>query len=439
MRCMDHICEKYRSHVSWWESKFKGNMELVNFESLPIDQPMTKVLWVNKDATGPINQGGPVEFLLDGTGGEFLDLENTKLYVKCHIVKPDGTSLARTDKIAFINLPLQSMWKQVDVYMQNRLVSSSGQLYPYKAYIDTLLNYGEDSKMSQLTTQMYATDTSSYFESFSSNAGWLERSTYTNESRLVDMVGPLYADVCQQPYLIPNGVAVKVRLVPSNPGFIINSPTVKGKLVLDEVKLQACMVTLNPIIYSQISSRLQKDTLKYPYTRAELCHHALLPGSTKLNLDNLFQGQIPSRIIVGLVSTKAMEGDYKNNPYNFQHFYLNYIDVSVDGVSLPRGPLIPDYPNKLYVNCYTTLFSGNWKEDFGNNIERGEYPVGNCIYVFDLDPSSLYDNLSPIKRGGNLKLQLGFAKALIESTQVIIYAQFPEEIHIDYSRNILQS
>ena len=55
------------------------------------------------------------------------------------ITKNDGTHVTSADKVGLVNLSLQSLWSDVQVYWQNRLISSGG-LYPYKAYLNTLLN-----------------------------------------------------------------------------------------------------------------------------------------------------------------------------------------------------------------------------------------------------------------------------------------------------------
>ena len=44
------------------------------------------------------------------------------------------------------NLLLNSLFSQVDVFFNDKLISSSSNTYAYRAYLETLLNYGKAAK-----------------------------------------------------------------------------------------------------------------------------------------------------------------------------------------------------------------------------------------------------------------------------------------------------
>ena len=94
---------------------------------------------------------------------------------------------------------------------------------------------------------------------------------------------------------------------------------------------------------------LQQKTAKYPITRVE-CKVIHLPqGQKSFTHDNLFLGQLPKRIVLGLVDNRAFNGDISLNPYNFQHCNLNYLAVHMDGqVNKFRGPrYIHHFPDRV--------------------------------------------------------------------------------------------
>lgn len=72
---------------------------------------------------------GPVEISIPGQGGEYIYLRRSRLYGK--IVKEDGTNLADTEKTGIINMPLQTMWSQIDTYMNGNLVSLNTSNYSW--------------------------------------------------------------------------------------------------------------------------------------------------------------------------------------------------------------------------------------------------------------------------------------------------------------------
>ena len=78
----------------------------------------------------PLQDGSRVEYLIDNSGTNMIDLLKTYLYVKCRVTKNDSTPVTSAGKVGLINLSLQSWWSDVQVYWKNRLVNSGG-LYPY--------------------------------------------------------------------------------------------------------------------------------------------------------------------------------------------------------------------------------------------------------------------------------------------------------------------
>ena len=67
--------------------------------------------------------------------------------------------------------------------------------------------------------------------------------------------------------------------------------------------------------------------------------------------------------------------NYKNNPFNFQHYNLTQIGILVNGNEVPFKPLNLNFDDKLFVAAYKTLFSGVEKLH-GNSasiIKRDDY------------------------------------------------------------------
>ena len=75
------------------------------------------------------------------------------MYLKCKIVKADGSPLAVSEKTGIINLPLQCLWSQIDTFMNGKLVSLDTSYYPWKAYLKLLLSNGNDGAASHLQSQ----------------------------------------------------------------------------------------------------------------------------------------------------------------------------------------------------------------------------------------------------------------------------------------------
>ena len=81
--------------------------------------------------------GGPIEFSILGTGLEYIDIQNTQLYVRAQIVQPDGTAIGNNAQLAPANLFLHTLFSEVDVKLNETLVTSTNNTYPYRVPPDT--------------------------------------------------------------------------------------------------------------------------------------------------------------------------------------------------------------------------------------------------------------------------------------------------------------
>ena len=148
-------------------------------------------------------------------------------------------------------------------------------------------------------------------------------------------------------------------------------------------------VKLSPSVFLAHAKALEHTTAKYPISSV-VCKTLTIPAQLMdVNYEKLFSGQIPTRIVVGLVHKAAFNGHTTLNPFNFQHFNLSEISVYSDGQQ-QHGikPLALDFANQLFVRGFNTLFSGTEKlfRDEGNSLARGYFNNGYALYVFDLTP-----------------------------------------------------
>ncbi|KAI0238686.1 hypothetical protein LSAT2_010570, partial [Lamellibrachia satsuma] len=106
-----------------------------------------------------LDSDGPVEFLIPGSGDDYLDLANTMLHVQVKVTRANGDDLDLADPVSPVNNWLHSLFSQVDVYLNGTLVTPSTNTYAYRAYIEMLLSYGTDAKGTQLMSQLWHKDT----------------------------------------------------------------------------------------------------------------------------------------------------------------------------------------------------------------------------------------------------------------------------------------
>jgi len=80
------------------------------------------------------------------------------LLVRAKIVNLDGTNIDDATPVGPTNLSLHSLFSEVDISLNGTQVTTSTNTYPYRAMIETLLSYGDDTKKSQLTSELFYED-----------------------------------------------------------------------------------------------------------------------------------------------------------------------------------------------------------------------------------------------------------------------------------------
>ena len=348
---------------------------------------------------------GPIEFVIGNSTDKFIDPVNTFLKMKLSILKADGTKIVDTDNVAPINYIGASMFSQVDVLLGGRVVSASTNTYAYRALFETLLNYGNDAKKSQLMMGMYTKDEATKLDETdpNNNTGLLERYNYFQESKIVEICTRIHSDIFHQGRLLMNGLPIKIVLHRNKHPFMLMAAAGSTyKIVLSEAILCIRKVQLSPHKFQEIQQTLEKIPAVYPINRVVVKTHSVAAGLTSLNWDNAFQGQLPNRIFIGMVDNVSFTGRYDKNPFNFKHFDANSIGVFVNGESLPAQPIKCNFNQDHFLDGYRSLFTttGKFARDEGINIYRHEYKGGYTLFGFDISPSTCNGgHQEPTKRG----------------------------------------
>ncbi|GBM69441.1 hypothetical protein AVEN_165463-1 [Araneus ventricosus] len=122
------------------DSQVAVKSELDLFLTPPTQTAIENRQWLEYHPNANIRDGNPIEFSISGSEENYIDLSATQLHVKVKILKYNA-KLGETEKVAPMNLVLHSLFSQVDVSLNDRLISSSSNLYPFRSYIETFLNY----------------------------------------------------------------------------------------------------------------------------------------------------------------------------------------------------------------------------------------------------------------------------------------------------------
>ena len=98
-----------------------------------------------------------IEFVIPGDSDTYVGLD-MKMFVKGKLQTEDNTDLPETDYTVVVNNLPHSLFSQCTIYLNGTQITQATELYPYRAYIETLVTYGTDAANSQLTMPFWLLD-----------------------------------------------------------------------------------------------------------------------------------------------------------------------------------------------------------------------------------------------------------------------------------------
>lgn len=393
--------------------------------------------------SNPITNDGPFEFRIPADPG-FLNLAKHRIYFQLRIVKPDGTSLITggdnpDPQVAPVNAIAKTFFKQVKLFINSKLVYDSGDKYHYRAFLETELNYNLDAKQSHLGACLYNRETGDI--DAATNDGFVSRAELFARSQWVEAAAPLHVDIMMQDrYLIPH---TEIRLeLHRNPDALLllchAANAAAYKIEVREMRLFMEKVDVLESVNLAVESTLGAFTAKYPLRRTVVTSLHVTPQRRATPTNNIFQGQIPRRMIIACCDQDAYTGVINKSPFKFRPFGIQSIKVIAGGQTFPAQPLRLDFTNHHYIQAYLQLFDslGIANDNRGNGISRKDYENSHCIFGFDLTPDKDDGAHWDIVREGNTSIEIQFGDNALtgNGVQVIVYGEFDNLMTLDRNR-----
>jgi hypothetical protein len=182
--------------------------------------------------------------------------------------------------------------------------------------------------------------------------------------------------------------------------------------------------------------REQGMTAKYPIRRVKMVNRHIAVNTSSSMVTSIFNGQLPRRIIFGLVSSNAFNGSYATSPVRFQPFDLSEVCVWVGDQQ--HGPIRMNYQASCYNLPFEMLFqSCNMaKDERGNSISYNAFKNCCCLYAFDLTPDNSDSAALQLLKEGSVNIELRFGTATTAGSELIVYGEFDNLITVDWNRNV---
>ena len=414
---------------NWLSDKFKFNKDIM-LETGQIDSVGAFARPIGDVDTSPLT------FRIDPMADTFLQMENMYFWVKCKIVKGDaGANVVAADKFGVVSAFGLSFFKNIKVLLNGFELSPSCENdIGYKNYLETILSYDVKDQNTYLAPSIYDLDDVDDLECLAAgedDSSFKRRFDKVKQSKSFDFTVPVCCDFFRSDSHLAPGNKLTIVATRESDAFLIKSAAgvaSKFHIKIEDIKLYYNRIRLDPTLTSKILGK----PCQYLSAQTQLKKFSLPDNISTYNVE-LYNGILPRTVIIGQVRTSASQGNYTQNPFNFQHFDINRLTLRLNGQSIPSDSLTPSFGNNLYAREYAELMlnCGFHRSDRTSSISYERYAKGSTFFVFD----TTFDKCNSLElhKGlvGSLELEINWGTPLENPITILVYSIFNQRVIID--------
>ncbi|XP_064635194.1 uncharacterized protein F54H12.2-like [Lineus longissimus] len=464
--------------MSWFLDAGSADASTSNLELFQLPPTQTALASNKFEAFNPLTSlehGGPLEYKIHVGDEYYVDPRHVYLYMQAKIVQNNGDLLVDDEEYK-VNVPdpdnpgetkeetrnrvpdksvvfpvnnlIGSCFKQVEVFLNNKQVGSADSLYHYRHYLECLLSYSSAQKLHQLKTNGYYQDEGgmndhedTIKDESSTNKGAVARYKWTRYSKSVETMGKIHSELFEQDKLLLNKMSLSIKMHRNDPSVFLMAKGVTNqyKLLIEKAVLYVNVKKVSSHVRLSHEERLLKSNAKYPMRKVNMRFFSRGANRADLSEPNLVNGELPSKIVIGLVRTDAFNGNLGLNPFNFENFNVSQIGLRRNGQSIPYEPLQFDFEEDNYFMGYFSMMFGTnlWSSNISNGISMESYKNGFTLYGFNLTPDDSSGLNWNLVESGNISLDIRLKRPSDHSITIIAYLESDAVMEIESSRNII--
>lgn len=414
-------------------------------------------------------QNNSLTFKIESIAHHFIVPHATTLRLKLRWRKANHDPLtAGTDEVYCVNLPGASIFSDVslDIGGQTQTALTTDH-YGYRAHMAHLMTYGVHTKEledSTLFPRHWYREKGSDFKIqekdipvldperqptgqtkkalvWDSEGVLMRRLKHEPVDKDFEVITPVFVDIFQgnkDQMFWPADWVISLIFTLAKPSFYaLTLEARKGhKFYLDIVDAELCVKYVTFFDYSSsIKNKfLNGEKIYFPFTRENVLTFNYNAGTTQIIRSGIFNGKVPSQILIAMVPTANYLGSYTTNPYEYQHFDLTKLEVEVNGVPRVPANLKFNFEEGNYLQLYNWILENSRRGtcDRNDNAFAISYEDFKNVTVIpvNINPTLCLDthNHTPSHMIGSLSLRMEFAKPLPAETTVMIFGQFSSSI-----------
>lgn len=401
---------------------------------VPPTQVLTERQWFSRHY--PIakpSANDHLQFAFRTSPSEYVDLSQTFLKLRLKVILT-GTSLTNDHhkKISFVNYPLESIFAQKDLYLNNKKITSSNIVNGYRSSFDAEFFFGKRAKETWLKTANYVMD-NYHNKPDQTQSGYIGKE--------IELMGLLHFDIALQERLLLGGLNYQLNLVPNSPNFYLKLdgqiPGYKVDVTFEKAELLVCRTKVSDALLEAHMAALTYERAKYPIIRSEIKNYVLPSGISTFNQENVFSGYLPKKLFVVFIENSAFKGSLLKDPYFFHNYDVEHIAAVTGSGMVPNNGYQLNFGNDDYHEAYLGLFMalGQLNDDPRVTITPTQFKDGKTIFAFSLLPGSeeghTYNRCTNPRVDGSVRIDVKFRTPLASTAVMLVYALHDSMVYID--------
>ena len=426
----------------------------VNIDTSIIDSTVITVRPINST-----DSGGPFEFVIPADEKKWTACETLRLSGRVKLVKittaagvDTESNLGAKDDISTCNNFYHSLFRNVSVKLNGTELSDpTGKWYPYKAYLETLLSYGHDTKEGRLAANGWYKDVAGTFNTFpiidattnnitsdTANEGYKSRRSKFALSAWAYFTINLHTDLTTLTRNLPPGIKLEINLERTDDAFTILSGSAPNKSIgikIEDLEMKVRRYTPNDKIQNHYFTTLAKRGFaSIPIDRSLIKVSTVKSGTSDLSVLNVIRGAaLPDQILAVMIEETAYNGVYNKNPFMFSDNGFVEASLVVNGIHEPKNLYRAEVSTGNYYQLYSDFLenTGISLEDRDLWIKPDDYVGGCFILAFDrnFDKCNRYHRHVP--SSGIIDLNLRVKTPIDHTMSVLLYATYSSDLVID--------
>lgn len=343
-----------------------------------------------------------IEFILNPSDREFFNLGKIFLELQLRITRPNGTDLEDDDVVSVIDSVGTSIISRASVYLNGSLVEGNSHfgiwstIRQYLGYgLDDHKTFGELNFMKNINSPIPDRVDAAYFAD--ATADKYEKPIIAACRDTIHLMAPLHLDISSVGFYLLDNIEIRIRLDLQPASFILlTSSAVEFAYKISLAKLHVEKICPNPSALLSLNESMRKEnsSIEYLIERPILKTFVFPSRHTNLIMDNVFNGYIPGKVIIFIVSQQALSGAYGRNPLYLNNCSIQNIRLEIDGqLKSTQSGNFTNKPCQFLMNTIQNISSKD------NSISLSNFKAGRTIFIYDLQASDASDVISIDKKG----------------------------------------